>query len=61
MLMLSREVEESIDVDGPCRITIVRIEGGRVRIGINGPPSTKVLRTELITNGEHHDGTDRGE
>ena len=37
MLVLSRKVGEAIDVDGQIKITIVRVNGNRVRVGIMCP------------------------
>lgn len=47
MLVLTRKTNESIVIGGNVRITIVRIMGNRVRIGVEAPEGTKVLRHEL--------------
>lgn len=47
MLVLSRKVNETIKIDGPCEIMIVSIESGRVRIGINATPDVIATRGEL--------------
>jgi len=47
MLVLSRKVEEKILVGDNVTITIVRIGGDTVRIGIEAPPEIIVLRAEL--------------
>lgn len=46
MLVLSRKVGESVKI-GDAVVTIVRIDDGRIRIGIDAPPNVKILRTEL--------------
>lgn len=48
MLILTRLVDESIEIDGGVTITIVRIRGDKVRIGIDAPPHVRILRTELL-------------
>ena len=47
MLVLSRKVGERILVGDDIRITIVRIGGGGVRVGIEAPPTMNVVREEL--------------
>jgi len=52
MLVLSRKPGQSITVDGHAVITLVEIQPGKVRIGVEAPPTTKVLRTELLEREE---------
>lgn len=47
MLVLSRKLGEKI-VAGDVTIEVVRIEGGKVRIGITAPEGVRVLRAELL-------------
>lgn len=47
MLVLSRKVNESIEIGDDIRITVVRVSPHQVRIGIEAPDSVKVLRGEL--------------
>jgi carbon storage regulator len=49
MLVLSRKVNEKIVIDGGIVITVVKIEGGQVRLGIEAPSDVKVYREELLT------------
>ncbi len=48
MLVLSRKVNEKIVIDGGIVVTIVKIEGGQVRIGIEAPNHVKVYREEIL-------------
>jgi carbon storage regulator len=48
MLILSRKAEQSIQM-GNVRITVLGIQGGRVKIGIEAPSSVLILRGELDT------------
>jgi carbon storage regulator len=47
MLVLSRKVGERILIGEDIRVTIVRIAGGGVRVGIEAPSSLNVVREEL--------------
>ena len=46
ILVLTRKKSEKIIVDGPVEITVVRIDGDRVRLGFTGPGG--VRRSELL-------------
>ena len=48
MLVLSRRVGERIWVGEHVCITLVRIDRGRVRVGIQTPPDVPVYREELL-------------
>jgi carbon storage regulator len=47
MLILSRRESESVHLGDDIVLTIVRVSGEKVRIGIVAPPHIKVLRNEL--------------
>ena len=47
MLVLSRKVNEKIVIDGDIAVTVVKIEGGQVRLGIEAPDNIKVFREEI--------------
>lgn len=47
MLVLSRKKSEKIKLGDSIEITIVRISGNKVRLGIHAPPDIEVLRQEL--------------
>ncbi len=48
MLVLSRRPDESIVISGQIVITVLSVEGDRVRIGITAPSEISVVRQELI-------------
>ena len=48
MLVLSRKRMESVVIGSGIRLTVVRIEGGQVRLGIEAPDDLTVLRAELL-------------
>jgi carbon storage regulator len=47
MLVLSRKIGERILIGDKISVTVVRISGGGVRIGIEAPPEMAVIREEL--------------
>ena len=47
MLVLSRKVGERILIGDNISVTVVRITGGGVRLGVEAPPSMAVIRQEL--------------
>ena len=49
MLILSRKEGESIIINENITIVVTRIQGGRVRIGIEAPKDVPVRRQELHT------------
>lgn len=48
MLVLSRKCEQSLIVGDDITITVLAIEGDRVKIGIEAPRSVVVLRSEVF-------------
>lgn len=47
MLILSRRESECICLGDDIVLTIVRVNGDKVRIGIEAPANVKILRNEL--------------
>ena len=47
MLVLSRKESEKIKLGDEIVLTIVRVTGDRVRLGIEAPPEMLILREEL--------------
>ena len=47
MLVLSRKESEKIKLGDEIILTIVRLSGDRVRLGIEAPPEMLILREEL--------------
>ena len=50
MLVLSRKESEKIKLGDDIVLTIVRVTGDRVRLGIEAPPELLILREELDPN-----------
>jgi carbon storage regulator len=48
MLVLSRNLNESLVINGTITITVLQVNGDKVKIGIEAPPDVVVLRQELF-------------
>ena len=48
MLVLTRKLMEKLVIGDNICITVVRIEGGQVRLGIEAPPDVRIVRSELV-------------
>ena len=49
MLVVTRKVGERIVIGENVTVTVVRIAGGMVRIGVEAPADYAIMRRELIT------------
>lgn len=47
MLVLTREVSERVLISGDIIVTVVRIDGGKVRLGFEAPPDVAIVREEI--------------
>lgn len=47
MLVLSRKETQTIKIGDDIEVTLVRVCGDRVRVGIQAPPEMLILRGEL--------------
>lgn len=48
MLILQRKPGESLVIGEEITISVVSVEGGRVRLAISAPPEVSILRSELL-------------
>ena len=48
MLVLQRKVGESIVINDNITVTITKISGDKVKIGIDAPVDVKILRSEVV-------------
>jgi carbon storage regulator len=51
MLVLTRKPNESIVIDGRITVTVVRVQGDKVRLGIEAPKEIQIWRKELLGSG----------
>jgi carbon storage regulator len=47
MLVLTRRIDESLNIGGSITITVLSIDGDKVKIGINAPREIPILRQEI--------------
>jgi carbon storage regulator CsrA len=56
MLVLARKPGESIEVDGPAKITFVKFRGHKAAVlSITAPASTQVIRSEIVGRSPEED------
>ena len=48
MLVLTRKVAEKLYIGNEICVTVVRLDGGQVRLGIEAPREVPVVRAELL-------------
>ncbi|NLO47755.1 MAG: carbon storage regulator CsrA [Clostridiales bacterium] len=48
MLVLSRKLNETIRIGDDIRVTLLGIEGEKIKIGIEAPKTTRIFREELL-------------
>jgi carbon storage regulator len=47
MLVLTRRIGETIVIDGDIRVTVVSVQGDKVRLGIKAPDYVRIDRQEI--------------
>jgi len=47
MLVLTRKMGEQIVIGGDIQVTVLRVRGNRVRLGVTGPAEVPIHRGEL--------------
>jgi carbon storage regulator len=52
MLVLTRKLMEKLYIGDDICVTVVRLEGGQVRLGIEAPREIAVVRAELLDGRE---------
>ncbi|MCL2151615.1 MAG: carbon storage regulator CsrA [Oscillospiraceae bacterium] len=48
MLVLSRKLNETIVIGDNIRVTLLGIEGDKIKLGVDAPKDIKVFREELL-------------
>ena len=57
MLVLTRRLMEKLYIGDEICVTVVRLEGGQVRLGIDAPRQISVVRAELRPEGQPEPAT----
>ncbi len=47
MLVLSRKVGEQIQIGAGIKVTVLQIDGNRIKLGIAAPEEVRIFRAEL--------------
>jgi carbon storage regulator len=53
VLVLTRKLMERLYIGDDICVTVVRLEGGQVRLGIDAPRDVAVVRAELVPERAH--------
>lgn len=59
MLVLTRKVGERIQIGDQITLSVIRVQNGKVRIGIEAPDDVRVRRDELESDTRHCSLSDR--
>jgi carbon storage regulator len=52
MLVLVRKVGERIVIDENIEVTVIKLHGNRVRLGVTAPPDVSVRRVEVFNRAD---------
>ncbi|QGJ69212.1 Translational regulator CsrA [Planctomycetales bacterium 10988] len=52
MLVLTRKLNQEVVIGDQIKIKVVKIDGNKVRIGIEAPENVRILRQELVSGFE---------
>ena len=58
MLVLTREVNQSLVIDGRIRVTVTQVNGKYVKLGVTAPREVRVLREEIAERAKRKQGGD---
>jgi len=60
VLILTRRIGETVMIGDEVTVTVLRVKGNQVRLGVNAPKSISVQREEIFhrIKREHVDGVD---
>lgn len=63
MLILTRKTEQSIIIDGGIVVTVLGVDGDRVKLGIKAPAEVSILREEVHreVSGENRRAAERSD
>jgi carbon storage regulator CsrA len=48
MLVLTRKQTQTLCIGDTITVTVLRIEGNKVRVGVSAPDGCRILRSELL-------------
>lgn len=50
MLVLSRRVGETVFIGDDIEVTILKTQGGQIKVGIEAPPEVAIVRKEVVVD-----------
>ena len=53
MLILTRRIGETVVIGDEVTVTVLRVKGNQVRLGVNAPKSVSVQREEIFLRIKH--------
>jgi carbon storage regulator CsrA len=59
MLVLARKTQESIHIGDEITISVLRIKGNTVRLGIEAPGNVRIVRSEIVADRPSESGPER--
>jgi carbon storage regulator len=54
MLVLTRRLGEKIRIGENILITVIDVDRGKVRLGLEAPPNVSIFRQELLNDDRNH-------
>jgi carbon storage regulator CsrA len=60
MLILTRRVGESVVIGTEVTVTVLRVKGNQVRLGVDAPKSVSVQREEIFHRIQREGGMEQG-
>jgi len=61
MLILTRRVGETLMIGDNVTVTVLRVKGNQVRLGVNAPKDVSVFREEIFERIQNEAGESSGE
>ncbi len=55
MLILTRRIGETVMIGDDVTVTVLRVKGNQVRLGVNAPKTVSVQREEIFNRIKHED------
>lgn len=59
MLVLTRKAQQSFTIDSQITITVLGVEGGQVRLGVDAPRNLPIVRDDAINREPKRNGARR--
>jgi carbon storage regulator len=57
VLILTRRIGETVMIGDDVTVTVLRVKGNQVRLGVNAPKTVSVQREEIFNRIKHEDAS----